>query len=84
MPKTPLHSAAQSGNMQQVMGLLRDGAAVTCWDKVSQPSRTPNATQHLFDRHICHSCRTDGLPCTTRAGTTASMSRASWSAGVPM
>jgi hypothetical protein len=43
MPKTPLHSAAQSGNMQQVMGLLRDGAAVTCWDKVSQPSRTPNA-----------------------------------------
>lgn len=34
MPKTPLHTAAQTGNLQQVTNLLRDGAAVTCWDKV--------------------------------------------------
>ena len=36
MPKTPLHTAAQSGNLQQVANLLRDGAAVTCWDKARE------------------------------------------------
>lgn len=85
MPKTPLHTAAQSGNMQQVAALLRDRAPVTCWDKVrTRRCRAWLALESFAQLAADLWGRMDGLRSIMPAGAITWTSRTSLCAGARM